>query len=479
MKLPLISRALSVIGKAIGSLSPVDSRGGWWPIVRESYAGAWQQNVTIVADEVMESPALFSCITLIAGDIAKLRIKLVELQSWGGWTPVDSPAFSPVLRKPNRYQNHIQFKEHWMLSKLTRGNTYALKERDNRGLVVRLYILDPTRVQPLVAEDGSVYYKLCVDNLTGLREDITVPASEIIHDRFNCFFHPLVGLSPIYASGLPALQSLRIGRHWSKFFGNNAQPGGVLTAPGAISQITADRIKATWETNYTGINAGRVAVLGDGLKYEPLSPTAVDSQVIQQLQWSAETIASTLHVPAYKINVGPMPTSNNVEELGQQYYAQCLQKLIEDFELCMDEGLGLDAPKEGRQLGTELDLTGLLRMDTASKVKAAADALAAGFMSPNEARAQFDLPPVKGGETPYLQQQNWTLQQLAEREPPKDAPAIGAPAATPAMPPMPEEDMKPDDEEDKSIAAEWLEIAAFTEMQKALKKISQTAGSTT
>ena len=443
MKFALATKVASALRKAAGVLSPVDNRGGWWPWVRESYSGAWQNNDEIRCDSVLESPALFSCVTLIAGDIAKLRVRLVELQAWGGWTPTESPAFSPVLRKPNRYQHHIQFKEHWLISKLTRGNTYALKERDARGIVVRLYILDPDRVTVLVAPDGSVYYQLNADNLTGLPTSITVPASEIIHDRFNCLFHPLVGLSPIFAAGLPALQSLKIGRHWSKFFGNNAQPGGILVAPGPISPANAAAIKDTWATNYTGINAGRVAVIGDGMKYQPLSPTAQDSQVIQQLQWGAETIAAVFHIPAYKINVGAVPSNNNVEALDSQYYTQCLQKLIEDFEACMDEGLGIgeSAGKiDGRILGVDLDLAGLLRMDTSAKVTAAANALKAGFMAPNEARAQFDLPPVEGGEKPYLQQQNWQLQQLSEREIPDEsaAPAPAAPAA-PAPAPNAEE----------------------------------------
>lgn len=459
MKFQFSRTVAGLMRKAAGALSPISSRGGWWPIVNEPYPGAWQKNEEIVCDTVIESPALFSCVTLIAGDIAKLRMRLVELQGWGGWLPTDNGAFSPVLRKPNRYQNHIQFKEHWMLSKLTRGNTYALKERDARRVVVRLYILDPLRVTPMVAPDGAVYYQLNTDNLNGLPESVIVPASEIIHDRFNCIFHPLVGLSPIYAAGLPALQSLKISRHWSKFFGNNAQPGGILAAPGVISEANANIIKTTWESNYTGINAGRVAVIGDGMKYTPLSQSALDSQVIEQLKWSAETIAGVFHIPAYKINVGAVPSNNNVEALDSQYYTQCLQRLIEDFEACMDDGLGIGEAAgkiDGRVLGTDLDLSGLLRMDTTAKVTAAANALKAGFMSPNEARAQFDLPPVSGGDTPYLQVQNYSLEALDKRDEanPLAATPAPAPAPAPAPPPTTESD-------DKEAAAE--EARAFIE----------------
>ena len=46
---------------------------------------------------------------------------------------------------------------------------------------------------PFVSDDGSIFYELKADNLSGLEQQIMVPAREIIHDRFNCVFHPLVG----------------------------------------------------------------------------------------------------------------------------------------------------------------------------------------------------------------------------------------------------------------------------------------------
>jgi phage portal protein BeeE len=42
-------------------------------------------------------------------------------------------------------------------------------------------------------------------------------------------------------------------------------------------------------------------------------------------------------------------------------------------------------------------------------------------LSPNEARAVVNLPPVAGGESPYLQQQNWPLAALADRPAPDTA----------------------------------------------------------
>ena len=151
--------------------------------------------------------AVYACLTLIASDIAKLRVKLVRQDGDGIWGEFDSPAFTPVLRKPNRYQNRIQFWESYYLSKLTRGNVYVLKERDGRGVVVALYILDPDRTLPMIADDGSIFYRVPHSKLAGTPEpEVLIPAREIIHDRMNCIFHPLVGTSPVWAAASAATQ---------------------------------------------------------------------------------------------------------------------------------------------------------------------------------------------------------------------------------------------------------------------------------
>ena len=286
------SRRKAVVRKKdAGVLYPVGgtSRGGWWPVIRESFTGAWQRNIEVNFDSALAFHAVYSCVTLISNDFGKLANVLYE---WDDderiWLETDSPAFSPVLRKPNKYQNHVQFKEWYAMSKLLRGNVYVLKERDQRGVVIAEYVLDPNRVKPLVTEDGSVYYQLGADNLVNdlIEVERVVPASEIIHDRMNCLYHPLVGVSPLFACGLAAMQGLAIQNNSTTFFGNQSRPSGILTAPGHIKKATADRLKENWEANYSGANYGKVAILGDDLKYQPLSVSAADAQMVEQLKMS-------------------------------------------------------------------------------------------------------------------------------------------------------------------------------------------------
>lgn len=453
--------------KAAGTLSPVDNRGGWWPIIREAFAGAWQRNHEVRQEDLLSSPIVYACMTLIANDIGKLRSRLVEKDAEGIWNEVEANSpFWPVLRRPNRYQNQIQFKQWWVMSKLRHGNAYALKQRDQRGIVTALYILDPCRVTPLVSDDGSVYYQLNQDNLSGIRETgITVPASEIIHDRMNCLYHPLVGVSPLYAAAIAAGIGIKIQKNTLTFFGNNSNPGGILIAPGSISKDNATAIKEQWQTGYTGDNAGKVAVLGDGMKFEALRSSAVDSQLIETLRWSDERICSVFHVPAYKVGVGQAPSYNNVEALDQGYYANCLQSPIEEMEACMDEGLGLESPKEGRQMGVELDLDGLLRMDSKTQMETLAAGVRGSLLTINNGRKQLNKPPLKGGDTVYMQMQDMPLDQVRNNKI-VEAPA---PVAAPAIePPVPEIS-----DEDKALIAEARAIVATHKAITAMRKAAQ------
>jgi len=300
-----------------------------------------------------------------------------------------------------------------------------------------LFVLNPYLVTPLVSDDGSVFYRLGRDNIAGLDEDVLVPASEIIHDRWNCIFHPLVGISPLYASSLSASQGLRIQGNSVSFFRNSSNPGGILTAPGHIPMQQAEEMKQRWEENFSGENNGRVAVLGNGLTFQQIGITAVDAQLIEQLRWTGEVVCSTFHVPPYKIGIGPMPTYQNIQSLNVEYYSQCLQVLLESGEVCMDEGLEMNT-----NWGTEFDIDNLLRMDSVTQADVAKTLTSAGLLEIDEGRERFlSLGPTPGGNAAYLQMQNYSLAALARRDASQDPfgvrPTPTAPAAGPGELPAP------------------------------------------
>lgn len=429
------------ITKASAPMQPVYDRG-WRSVISEPYAGAWQQNQEWGVTTVLGHFAVFACVTLIAADLGKLRQKLMKQLASGIWDETSSAAFSPVLRLPNPYQNDGQFREWWITSKLTAGNTYVLKSRDARSIVTGLVILDPTRTRPLVADDGSVFYECSDDSLNGISQTVTIPASEIIHDRMNCLFHPLVGISPMYAAALAAGSGLNMQKDSAAFFKSGAKPGGVIEVPGKITQETAQYMKEQWATRFSGDNAGATAILTEGMKFTPIRATAVDSQLVEQMKWNAEMVCSAFHVPAFKIGAGSIPAGQKVEDLNQIYYADCLQSLIEQYERTLSDGLGL-----GLDMGVELDLDGLLRMDTATAYATLGEGVKNAILAPNEARAKLNLKPLPGGDSVYMQQQEYSLEALAKRDA-GDPFAAPAPAPAPLMAPQ----EQPDETSDKPEA---------------------------
>ena len=105
-------------------------------------------NKETTLDSVLTFAAVSRCISLISGDIAKMPVRMVRLTQDRIWVDEDNPAYSPVLRKPNGYQNRIQFFANWMESKLIHGNAYVLKQRDGLFVATKM----GRRANPHVAE---------------------------------------------------------------------------------------------------------------------------------------------------------------------------------------------------------------------------------------------------------------------------------------------------------------------------------------
>jgi len=403
-------------------------RGGWSPIIRESYPGAWQNNDPLTSENALANPSVFGVVSRIAQDIAKIAPPLLlELDDNGFWFETTNSAYTPVLRRPNRYQTPQQFYEQWMLSKLLYGNTYVLKERDERGVVKAIYILDPLKVIPMVAPDGSVYYELQSNELAGLPQatkPVVVGASDLIHDRWNCLWHPLVGVSPLYAIGGAVTQAQAIQASSTTFFAKGGRPAGMLVAPTKLDPASAERIKST----LANFKTGEIMLTDQGMTYHDIGGSAVDSELIAQLGWTEEKICEVFGMPISILNSNKQPPYANAEASQLQYKSQCLEPHLASIAACLGDGLELPL-----YLSLEFDDTLLIWMDTATRTTAAKTAIAAG-MSVNEVRdTYYGLGPVPGGDMPYLQQQYYPISELADRA--ASAPAVAPlPPATDAQP---------------------------------------------
>ena len=126
---------ISNLFKPPQALSAVPSSDrGWFNILNEGPGGWFQRGIQVDNNrQVLAFSAVYACVTLIAADIGKLRIKLTEEDTDGVCSEIINSPFLSVLNRPNKFQTRNKFIEQWVISKLLHGNAYALKQRDRRG----------------------------------------------------------------------------------------------------------------------------------------------------------------------------------------------------------------------------------------------------------------------------------------------------------------------------------------------------------
>ena len=182
---------------------------------------------------------------------------------------------------------------------LLRGNSYAEIIRDNRGAPAELWPLHPDWVSVL-----------CVPRTRTIVYDVSSPdggtrrllADEILHlkDRSDdgiCGKSRLARARETFATA--ALTEGFAGATYR----NGASLSGVLTTPDRISQAAANNLRTAFDNDHQGAhNAGKIAVLEEGLKWTAISVAPVDAQMLESRQFSVEQIARLFRVPGPVLN---------------------------------------------------------------------------------------------------------------------------------------------------------------------------------
>jgi HK97 family phage portal protein len=433
---------LARLGAALVALRAVPAPGGFrwlWPSGGgwggdRGPPGSWQTNTNMNrgTQELVAFSAVYACINTISSDISKLPAQIfgVDLDTRARTLrPLDY--YAGLFRNPNGYQTQADFLHSFVQSFLFQGNTYCYcGKRNGRGEIAEMHVLNPYRTKPLIADNGEIFYQCSEDFLAGLAPDAIVPERDMIHHRLPLLpGFPLIGVTPVFAAAASSAVGLRILQNSQTFFANASRPSGFLTAPGRVSDDTSNRLAVEWDENYRGERYGKTAVLPEGLKWEPVTITAQDAQLIEQLRWSVEDVARVFRVPPFMLGDMTKVTYRNTEQLMRVYLNECLAYYIETIEQRFERAFDFPPTFEVR-----LDLSQLLRTEIDVRFDAYGKALAAGFKSVNEVRALEGDPPVKGGEEPRVQMQYVPLSTADGTQntpPPAPAPAPTEPAPAP------------------------------------------------
>ncbi|GAA6311540.1 MULTISPECIES: phage portal protein [Bacillota] len=358
----------------------------------------------------MQMTAVYSCVRILAEAVAGLPLHLYKYTASGGKEKALShPLYFLLHDEPNPEMSSFVFRETLMTHLLLWGNAYAQIIRNGKGEVIALYPLMPNRMSVDRDSSGALYYTYTrysdeAPTMNGMT--VTLRSSDVLHIP-GLGFDGLVGYSPIAMAKNAIGMAIACEEYGAKFFANGAAPGGVLEHPGTIKD--PQKVRDSWNAAYQGSsNSHRVAVLEEGMKYQPIGISPEQAQFLETRKFQINEIARIFRVPPHMVGDLEKSSFSNIEQQSLEFVKYTLDPWVIRWEQAISRALL--RPDEKKLYFAKFNVDGLLRGDYVSRMNGYATARQNGWMSANDIRELENLdriPPELGGDL-YLINGNMT-----------------------------------------------------------------------
>lgn len=358
----------------------------------------------VTEHSAMQMTAVYACVRILSEAIAGLPLHLYRYNDDGGKEKaLDHPLYLLLHDEPNPEMSSFVFRETLMTHLLLWGNAYAQIIRNGKGAVVALYPLMPNRMTVDRDSQGQLYYSYQMTNSdapTMPGGTVILKPSDVLHVP-GLGFDGLVGYSPIAMAKNAIGLAIATEEFGAKFFANGATPGGLLEYPGTVKD--PDRVRESWNKGFSGSqNAGKVAILEEGMKYTPISIAPEQAQFLETRKFQINEIARIFRVPPHMVGDLEKSSFSNIEQQSLEFVKYTLDPWVVRWEQSIQRTL-LTA-EEKKQYFVKFNLEGLLRGDYQSRMNGYATARQNGWMSANDIREleNLDRIPASDGGDLYL-----------------------------------------------------------------------------
>ena len=340
------------------------------------------------ADRTIEgNEAIYAAVSRIANTIAMMPMHIYK-----GFEPQpDHPLERLLSLEPSPGYTAFGFRQTMEVLRNTEGNAYALKIPDGLGQVVRLDILNPTRVYPLRdSRDGTVWYRITLDE--GRQE--LIPGFMVINLR-HMSANGEKGIRPIdvlrrsldYDTQVKELALDQL---------DGVNHGIMLTVPNSgLGQEEKDELVDRFLETYEKSNRS-VVVLEGGLTANTFSSPTVDSQVLDVERITRNRVATVYNLPPHMLGDYSDTSFSTAEQQMMEFLQLTVLPIAEQWEEEFDRKL-LTPQDYADGYRIRFDLSRLTRADVATTANMHQMAIRGGWLRPNEVRAQEGLPPDENG----------------------------------------------------------------------------------
>lgn len=353
---------------------------------------------------VLGLSATWACVNLIAGTIGSLPLMVYRTVNGQREIARDHPLYYVLHDSPNYDQTSLDFWE-WVAASIElHGNSYAKIEKRGNGDIYSLTLLPKTTTAKRLS-NGDIQYRWTVEG-----KEETAMQGDVLHIR-GFGGNPLSGLSTIAACAGTFSSARETEESANSMFGNGARPSGVLSTDKTMTAEQRKLAEGLLQEKFVGaMNAGRPMLLDGGVKWEQLSISPADAELLESRKFSGEEQCRIFGVPPAMVGYGDKAsnwgTGKEVDVLGFQKFT--LRRRLKRIELALEKQLL--SPKDRIDgITIEFNLEGLLRGDSEARGAFYATGLNNGWMTINEVRRLENMKPVEGGDVPRMQMQNVPL----------------------------------------------------------------------
>lgn len=349
---------------------------------------------SVTADAAMRLTAVYAAVRVIAESVSTLPFALYSENDKGEKTKNRSHwLYKLFARRPNDFQNPMEFLECMTAVLALRGNSFARIFSNSAGEVTDLIPIHPDCLE--IEMLGETNWRFRMRHTDGTISVIT--RGQMFHLR-GLSMDGILGISPIQAARDAIATGLSAQDYALKFFQNDATPsGGWIENPNRFANEEDKKLfRQSWQASQTGRNRHKTAVLEQGMKYHPVSVTNRDAQFVESRKYSRSEIATLFRIPPHMIGDLERATFSNIEQMSLEFVVYSLMPWLVRWEAAIKYHFLTD----DEDLNVKFPVTSLLRGDTAARVAYYTQGINAGWMTRNEARVDDDRNPLPGLDEP-------------------------------------------------------------------------------
>lgn len=335
-------------------------------------------------DQVLQLSTVWACAERRARIVATLPLFVYAKANNGDKTLArDAQLFQLLHDSPNPRMTPCEFWMAMMLNHDLRNAAYARIDRNAAGEALALWPMPTSQVTPVVLDDGSMVYEYRVGSDIAVLAESSVLAIKGLGNGTT----PLDKLAYMRGTANEAANAMDGA---SKLFGNAGKPSGILMVDHVLKKEQRDALHERFAEMRTG-STSRLFVLEADMKYQQLSLSPEDQQLLETRHFGVEEICRWFDVPPVLVHHSNVTAwGSGIEQIKGGFHTFTILPLAVSIEQAVRKRVL--SPGQRARYTVEFNADALLRGDTAARAAYYAHALQNGWLDRDEVRQLENFP---------------------------------------------------------------------------------------